>query len=329
MLAQLKRRVTRMLLGPGPAILMYHRIAEPEVDPWSICVSPARLREQMRAIRPRRTVLAMDEFVARLQSGELPRNAIAVTFDDGYLDNLRTAKPILEEEGVPATIFLSTGVLGSGEVWSDELSRMILARREAASATVTIAGETVAIAFAAMEDAAPTSTGWRGWEPPGSDRERVYRRLWEIIQPLEPPEQKLAMVELRKAMGPSGGKPDAVLMASEDVAELVSPLISVGGHGVSHQPLPALPPERRAAAVNDNLVQCEALAQRPIEGFAYPYGAMDDDTKELLRQSGFRWACTTQHGVVDRRRADLYALPRIGVGDWTADVLLRVLDGVV
>ena len=122
----------------GPAILMYHRIATPDVDPWGLSVSPERFAEQVQALRARRTILSMDAFVTRLRSGDLPHDAVALTFDDGYLDNLRRAKPILEAADVPATVFLTTGRIGTGkEFWWDELARMVLSRAEPLSASVT------------------------------------------------------------------------------------------------------------------------------------------------------------------------------------------------
>ena len=123
----------------GPAILMYHRIATPDVDPWGLSVSPERFAEQVHALRARRTILSMDAFVARLQSGDLPHDAVALTFDDGYLDNLRQAKPILEAAEIPATVFLTTGRIGTGkEFWWDELARMVLSRAEPLSASVKV-----------------------------------------------------------------------------------------------------------------------------------------------------------------------------------------------
>src|ERR1700751_5164860 len=115
----------------GPSILMYHRIATPDVDPWGLSVSPERFAEQVQALRTRRTVLSMDAFVARLRSRNLPHDAVALTFDDGYSDNLSQAKPILQATGVPATVFLTTGRIGTEkEFWWDALARMRLGRAE-------------------------------------------------------------------------------------------------------------------------------------------------------------------------------------------------------
>src|ERR1700759_463296 len=123
----------------GPAILMYHRIATPEVDPWGLSVSPERFAEQVQALSMRRTILSMNAFVSRLQAGVLPHDAVALTFDDGYLDNLLQAKPILEAAGVPATVFLTTGRIGTDEeFWGDELARMVLPRTKPLCARLTL-----------------------------------------------------------------------------------------------------------------------------------------------------------------------------------------------
>ena len=56
-------------------------------------------------------MLSLPDLVSRLERGTLPANAAAVTFDDGYADNLSEASPRLLEAGVPATLFVATGFL--------------------------------------------------------------------------------------------------------------------------------------------------------------------------------------------------------------------------
>src|SRR4051812_35493116 len=108
------QRYTRRIFGDrhAPVILMCHRIAEPAWDPWALSIAPARFDEQLRRLTAERIPLSMTELVARLEAGTLPSRAVALTFDDGYVDNLRAAKPILEEHRVPATVFLTTGYVG-------------------------------------------------------------------------------------------------------------------------------------------------------------------------------------------------------------------------
>src|ERR1700733_9441343 len=159
----------------GPAILMYHRIATPEVDPWRLSVSPERFEEQVQALCMRRTILSMNAFVSRLQSGVLPHDAVALTFDDGYLDNLLQAKPILETAGVPATVFLTTGRVGSDEeFWWDELARMVLTRAEPLRASVTVETRGLEIKLPPMDPKMEPRVKWRALSRPVPPREGAY-----------------------------------------------------------------------------------------------------------------------------------------------------------
>ena len=57
-------------------------------------------------------------------------------------------------------------------------------------------------------------------------------------------------------------------------------------------------------------------------GFAYPHGDRDIETIDMVRQAGYRWACSTCETTIDPLHADLYVLSRIAVGDWSANMLL-------
>jgi peptidoglycan/xylan/chitin deacetylase (PgdA/CDA1 family) len=107
-------------------ILMYHRVAEPAFDPWGLAVSPGCFREQMAMLAAERTVMPLDALVQALEAGNCPRYATAITFDDGYRDNLTSAAPILAESGLVAICFVSTGRIGAERpFWWDELAALV------------------------------------------------------------------------------------------------------------------------------------------------------------------------------------------------------------
>lgn len=116
MSATLRRLLPRALLPvtaayarlrPGIRILMYHRVARlPRSD--QLTVSPERFEEQMALLARSRRVVSLAEVVRLLHGRERVADAVAVTFDDGYRDNLTLALPILEKYRVPATIFVTT-----------------------------------------------------------------------------------------------------------------------------------------------------------------------------------------------------------------------------
>jgi peptidoglycan/xylan/chitin deacetylase (PgdA/CDA1 family) len=93
----------------GVRILGYHRLSH-EREPLS--VAPAAFRRQMEAVRAAGLIpISLDRALELLAGPEIDARYLCVTFDDGYLDNVEHGEPVLRELGIPATIFLPTGVI--------------------------------------------------------------------------------------------------------------------------------------------------------------------------------------------------------------------------
>jgi len=103
-------------------IICYHCIKD---EPWPH-LRPAKVADfesQMQYLAKAYNPISLETMAQHLREGTpLPAKAIAVTFDDGYLDNYENAYPILQQYGVPATIFLTTGFIETGEIpaWDKE-----------------------------------------------------------------------------------------------------------------------------------------------------------------------------------------------------------------
>jgi hypothetical protein len=120
--------------GRHPAFLIrtYHRVND-ELDPFFGAIPTEQFEAQIAYIARTHLVLSVEELVERMHQGRLPRNAVAITFDDGYRDTLTHAAPILARYGLPATVFLATGFIGTSEVpWFARLS-MAFKRTQASS----------------------------------------------------------------------------------------------------------------------------------------------------------------------------------------------------
>ena len=95
-------------LSPGVRILMYHRVDQlPGYD--QLTVTPQVFSRQMTWLARRRRVVSLSQALDELERGDVRRGTVVITFDDGYLDNLQHALPVLTEHGLPATVFVTTG----------------------------------------------------------------------------------------------------------------------------------------------------------------------------------------------------------------------------
>src|SRR5262249_21009846 len=90
-------------------ILMYHRVSS-EPDYLGLCVSPANIDRHLSLLRRFARIVPLRELVQRISDFAEPlrANLAAVTFDDGYRDNLDIGQPILARHEIPATVFVTT-----------------------------------------------------------------------------------------------------------------------------------------------------------------------------------------------------------------------------
>lgn len=310
----------------APVILMYHRIARPARDTWALSVSPERFRDHLAALRAARTPVSMTALVDALDLGEAADDAVAVTFDDGYLDNLTMAKPLLEEAGVPATVYLATGWIGRDQpFWWDELES-ILFEPGPVELAVTIGGERVAIGLPL--EATPDPMDWRFGRKARTVRQQAYARLWTRLRDLAPDERAAAMDELRRQAPSTRYDREAVAMNADEAARLASPLVDVGAHGVTHSPLTRLPIDARRSEIVESGQEASRMSGQLASGFAYPHGDRDRQTRDMVRDAGYRYACSTFAAAIDREDYDIFDLPRLMVEDWTAQDLIGRMEAL-
>ena len=123
-IVRVAKSIVRRIIGRplvGRSILIYHRVAEVDFDPWNLAISPDEFERQLIGMRSK-TVLPLQEFVRLHVRKQLPQQAIAITFDDGYACNALVAAPMLETFGYPATFFVSSEAIArSEEFWWDQL----------------------------------------------------------------------------------------------------------------------------------------------------------------------------------------------------------------
>ena len=109
----------RVLLGDRAVVVVFHRVDDryPR-DP--ITISRRTFKDYCEFFARHFRVCSLAELLGRLHREADLSRCLAITFDDGYLDNYTVAAPILESCGLRATFFVTTGFIGSPMVpWWD------------------------------------------------------------------------------------------------------------------------------------------------------------------------------------------------------------------
>lgn len=327
------RDCMRALAGPRIVILLYHRVSEPKRDPWGMCVAPDRFLEHLEVLQSKKwPVMHLAELPERLSAKNCPRRAVAITFDDGYADNLHHAAPLLERFAMPATVAVTSGAVdGEREFWWDELERLLLEPEVLPERLdLEVAGRRRSWG---LEEAALRSVddaSWRAWERPPTARHALYVELWHALYPVPTDEKDRLLNNLAQWTGlPSYVRPTHRSLSSSELRALAGTgLVEVGAHTIGHTALSDLPPTLQRREIVDSKRQLEAWLDAPVSSFSYPHGAYDAFTRELVRKAGFLRACSTVRGLV-RPNAEAFSLPRVEVQNWDADTFARQLDTVM
>jgi peptidoglycan/xylan/chitin deacetylase (PgdA/CDA1 family) len=325
--------------GPGRAvILLYHRVADLKSDPWGLAVTPARFAEQLRVLRKHGPILSLAALGVGLRDGCLPDRCVAITFDDGYADNLHVAKPLLQRYDVPATVFVTTGALVSKrEFWWDELARVILEPGWLPrNLSLTIDG--VARAWDLGDDAVygveaqRRHRRWKAWEGPApTARHLLYRSLYELLYPLREQERRQIQDDLLAWAGASldPAAKNHQTLSPEELLDLArGELVDIGAHTVTHSLLAAASPAVQRREIQQSKNELEQILGTPVVSFAYPFGKIGDYTDEtvgIIQESQFTAACSNFAGTV-RRGVDRFQLPRMYMGNWDAVDLSKQLS---
>src|SRR6516164_179587 len=336
-LTKLKRAgnwVKRRFL-PKCLILLYHRIAEQSNDPWNLCVSPQHFQEHLEVLKNHFPTLSLTRLTRVIRDGHM-KEGVSITFDDGYSDNLREAKPLLERFDVPAMVFVTSGYTGKNrEFWWDELEGIVMKSAPLPnSLLLRINDETYTfgpVELTLHQETAPGFVYCGSIEDSATGKGRVefYRKLCEILRLLPEECQKEQLDSIATWACSHRNPRNANLpLTGEEITRLVSSgLIDVGAHTVTHPVLGTSCVATQQAEIQTSKIELEALLGRPVQHFAYPYGGPAHVTKQtvyLVRQAGFLSACTINSALVTAN-TDVYELPRLYVLNWNGEQFAREL----
>lgn len=124
-----------------------------------------------------------------------------------------------------------------------------------------------------------------------------------------------------------GHYPDEEFLIWKEVAELAGAGWEVGSHGIEHYDLTALPVPEVERQIMESKGDIEARLGRPCRHFAYTWGLHNENVRERLRSSGYRFAVAAHHAPLSDK-SDLFALPRVDIRrDYNLDDFTALVRG--
>ncbi|HEY2582573.1 MAG TPA: polysaccharide deacetylase family protein [Mucilaginibacter sp.] len=306
-------------------VLMYHRIAEPKSDVWETTVSPKRFEEHLQVLRKIGNVVSLRQLANSISSKHLPGNNIAVTFDDGYIDNFTTARPLLEKYGIPATFFIASGnIENKNEFWWDELEFVILSAESLPEVfSLNIKGNPISYQLknesSLNDEIRQQHNAWKACtEAPPTTRAKLFYELWQHLKPLPYLEQQEYLQIIRNwAAFPLTARPDYRTMAAAEIGQLASnSLFTIGAHTVTHPALACYKVSYQKNELNENRERLKEITNREINLLAYPYGNYNEETLRITSELGFYSAFTTEEKTL-RSKSPMHCLGRFQVKNIT------------
>jgi peptidoglycan/xylan/chitin deacetylase (PgdA/CDA1 family) len=235
------------------------------------------LERQLRVLATAGQVVALrDGLDALAGDGRLSPRAVALTFDDGYRDNLELAIPLLRRLGLPATFFLVPGLLSrTVEPWWETLS-WAFARRTRQRLT--------------WERERVDGDAPHGW---GAAFERIVEELKR-----RPEQARTGAVDgIVHQLEPAGSRSERAAFIDWDGARrLVADGFTVGSHTLTHTILSRESPERQRHELAESRRLLEDRLGVTVDVVAYPNGRRQDfaaDTVACARATGYRYGLTT------------------------------------
>jgi peptidoglycan/xylan/chitin deacetylase (PgdA/CDA1 family) len=313
-------------------VLMYHRIADIDRDPWQLAVTPEHFEQSLTLLQKKFNVITVSELVEQLNNKSITSDSVCLTFDDGYADNFHIAKPLLEKYSCPATFFIpSQNLIQHSPFWWDELEAIIFNEEHLPTRfSQIINGHQIACGLghesSLTERLVKKQNRWKWPEKPLTKRCRLYLRIWEALKPLPYPELEIELAKIKTwASIKEASKSEPLPMTMEQLQVLSShPLFEIGMHTVSHPALSSHPYEIQLREILENKNTLEHYCNRPINTIAFPYGDHNNVTLDIVRNLALAAAFSTKESSVTNESQRIN-LGRFQVNDWKGEKFEKLL----
>ncbi|MFC1657042.1 polysaccharide deacetylase family protein [Candidatus Moduliflexota bacterium] len=288
-------------------ILAYHRVVDDKMtylDKGPVVHHHLKyFSKEMTYLKRHFHVIGMDEVVRIMKGREgFRKPTVAITFDDGYLDNYSLAYPVLKRYGIPATIYVTTGLVGtSGRTWPDQIEKALLSTNK----------DSVLLPFKYVKEKITLRTK--------EEKEKACLRIGQSLKSIPDDERKKTLAKLFRNLGMNGEvdnqSTERLMLNWDEINAMNGNGITIGSHSHSHPVLSRMPAPEAKEEISLSKKIIENNISAAVRHFAYPNGEREDFSEELLehcRSVGFESVASLVHGTNSGINGDAFNLKRLG-----------------
>jgi len=322
----LLERVLRKPAGqPSLLILTYHHVTGKGSDldetPFERGVSVEEFERQVRELASNWRVMELSDAVGRMVAGKpLPKRALCLTFDDGYMDVHTYAFPVLRHHSVPATVFVSSGFVGSDAVpWWSQMSHLFMSTQAPAVDLDHLPGANGQITAASGPLLLTRD----------QHRFKAIATVNEVMKELPSPRQSELLAELSDRLGLHAPAHLAgTWLGWAQMIEMSRHGVAIGSHTIHHPNLTLLDRQEQEAEIVGAKHQLQEGLGTDVDLFSYPFGLLNATSREIVAKE-FAAACGSVHGA-NQWPPDQFSLRRISIGwhrIWDFSFALKLPEG--
>ena len=260
--------------------------------------------EQMKYIKKHCVLLSMDDVIEiKRNKDDYPPNSVAITFDDGFLNNYKVAAPILSDLVVPATFYISSGMISTDMMfWVDKIEDCINRTLED-KISVLLGGEYCSFSLTTAEEKIYAVQYIKAFCKQASSVDRNV-----VIA---------CLVNETKITPCQAAADNYAVMSWSQVKELeADENFIVGGHSLYHDILTSLDERSLNADLTASISMLEYHTGKKQKHYSYPEGQRNhysDDIVEKLKVRGIE-CCPSAVVGMNPKNTSLFELKRVIVG---------------
>jgi peptidoglycan/xylan/chitin deacetylase (PgdA/CDA1 family) len=245
----------------------------------------------------------MDDVVNHIKLGKgFRRPSIAITFDDGYLDNYTLAYPVLKKHGVPAALYLTTSLVGTPDrIWTEQIGLAFLETPKGYFNFSELFGDkTIPIRTKEEKEQANSKVSEALKLRPDDKRRELMQELFETL-------------EVSEIVGRNCG--ERMMLSWDEVQEMRKDGVTMGSHSHTHPILSRMSIQKAKDEILKSKKVLEKNVDIEVKHFSFPNGREEDFSEELrdyCREIGFESTCSVIYGANDASEKNLFALKRVG-----------------